>query len=62
MFDLFEVGLGVMDEDLQELKTLVPDLRGPARDPDADKQKPEKLIVLSEEYKLRTAKKLTRRL
>ena len=60
VFDLFEVGLGVMDEDLVELKTLVPELRGPARDPEADKQKPEN-IVLSEEYKLRTAKKLTKK-
>jgi len=60
VFDMFEVGLGVMDEDLVELKTLVPELRGPARDPDADKQKPESIVV-SEEYKLRTANKLTKK-
>ena len=32
VFDMITVGLGVCDEDMVEIDTLVPELRGPAQD------------------------------
>ena len=52
IFDMITVGLGVCDEDMVEIDTLVPELRGPAHDPADDTINPIKVVV-DEDRKLR---------
>ena len=52
IFDMITVGLGVCDEDMVEIDTLVPELRGPAHDPADDKINPI-TVVVDEDRKLR---------
>lgn len=60
VFDMVTVGLGVCDEDMVEIDTLVPELRGPARDYADDLPDP-MVVVIDEEYKLRQRNELTKR-
>jgi hypothetical protein len=60
VFDMISVGLGICDEDAQEITTLVPELRGPARDYEEDLPDPLR-VVIDEEYKLRRRDALTKR-
>ena len=52
IFDMITVGLGVCDEDMVEIDTLVPELRGPAHDPADDTINPI-TVVVDEDRKLR---------
>ena len=59
IFDMITVGLGVCDEDLVEIDTLVPELRGPARDEPCAEVDPI-TIVVDEDRKLRRKGKVKR--
>jgi riboflavin biosynthesis pyrimidine reductase len=59
IFDMITVGLGVCDEDLVEIDTLVPELRGPARDEPSAQDDPI-TIVVDEDRKLRRKGKVKR--
>ena len=52
VFDMITVGLGVCDEDMVEIDTLVPELRGPAVDQTPDAINPIEVVV-DEDRKLR---------
>ena len=52
IFDMINVGLGVCDEDMVEIDTLVPELRGPVREAVVDPLNPI-TVVVDEERKLR---------
>ena len=52
IFDMITVGLGVCDEDLVEIDTLVPELRGPAHEAAVDPLNPI-TVVVDEDRKLR---------
>jgi len=59
IFDMITVGLGVCDEDLVEIDTLVPELRGPVRDEPSTAVDPI-TIVVDEDRKLRRKGKVKR--
>jgi len=52
IFDMISVGLGVCDEDLKEINTLVPELRGPISEEDVETINPI-TVVVDEDRKLR---------
>ena len=52
IFDMITVGLGVCDEDLNEINTLVPELRGPMSEEDVQTINPI-TVVVDEDRKLR---------
>ena len=52
IFDMITVGLGVCDEDLNEINTLVPELRGPVSEEEVQTINPI-MIVVDEDRKLR---------
>ena len=52
VFDMINVGLGVCDEDMFEIDTLVPELRGPVRQAIVDPLNPI-TVVVDEDGKLR---------
>jgi KaiC/GvpD/RAD55 family RecA-like ATPase len=52
LFDMINVGLGVCDEDMIEIDTLVPELRGPVGDTAADTTNPI-TVVVDEDRRLR---------
>ena len=52
VFDMINVGLGVCDEDMVEIETLVPELRGPVREAVVDPLNPI-TVVVDEDRKLR---------
>jgi len=52
LFDMINVGLGVCDEDMVEIDTLVPELRGPLVDTAADTINPI-TVVVDEDRRLR---------
>ena len=52
VFDMITVGLGVCDEDMVEIDTLVPELRGPAVEQTPDPINPIEVVV-DEDRKLR---------
>jgi KaiC/GvpD/RAD55 family RecA-like ATPase len=60
VFDMITVGLGVCDEDMVEIDTLVPELRGPAQDY-RDNLPDSMIVVIDEEYKLRQRNEMTKR-
>jgi|TARA_X000000950_G_scaffold239350_1_gene291867 hypothetical protein len=60
VFDMITVGLGVCDEDMVEIDTLVPELRGPAQDYRDNLPDP-MIVVIDEEYKLRQRNEMTKR-
>ena len=60
VFDMITVGLGVCDEDMVEIDTLVPELRGPAQDY-RDNFPDSMIVVIDEEYKLRQRNEMTKR-
>ena len=55
MFDMIPVGLGVCDEDMVEIDTLVPELRGPAVEQSPDPINPINpiMVVVDVDRKLR---------
>jgi len=52
IFDMISVGLGVCDEDLNEINTLVPELRGPMSEEEVQTINPI-TVVVDEDRKLR---------
>ena len=60
IFDMINVGLGVCDEDMVEIDTLVPELRGAVRDYTEDLPDPI-VLVIDEYYKLRQRDTLSKR-
>ena len=60
IFDMPEVPLGVHDEDMVELATLVPELRGKASEFEPDQPKP-MTVVVAEEQRLRVSDRLSKR-